>query len=156
MIALGLILLLAVPSMVGQDPNSQADPNLQAEEWGLQIEETLDRELAGELTKEFPELGGLLAGDPATQDQLAVHAGVIRILEKIQHDSPEAQAALLLAADRLAGHILIFSFQDDLAWEKRRKQLADLGLTFRWNELGAVWVYQQDLAWRVMRLTARD
>lgn len=108
----------------------------------------LDLRLAQELSDTFPTLPALLAQDSAVQDQEAVRATLLRLLESAKIAPPARRPALLLAADRLADQISSGE-RHSRQWDQQREQLASYRLTYQWDTLGAVWVYQHDLLWRV-------
>jgi hypothetical protein len=127
------------------------------------FEDHIDSRLVTVLAKDVPGPAGLLGDfsdspdspdspDADTQPKPeTVYKAVIALLDRAAGATADRRAALLLAADRLAEQWQLpaaAKLPGDL--ETRIGHLASAaGAHFRWDPLGAAWVYQHDLLWTV-------
>jgi hypothetical protein len=109
----------------------------------------LDSQLATQVAAEFPRAAMLLSspGQPE-QEQPALRPALLETLDAARTAAPGRRAVVLLAADRLAGRLLVTDLQA-AGWEQERKRLAGYGLSFEWDPLGGVWHYGHELLWLV-------
>jgi hypothetical protein len=106
----------------------------------------LDRLLAESIASDDPEVAReLLAEDhPEWRERSKL---LLRLSREVPDLSGARRAARLLAIDRLAARMLL---DPELpGWEERRRELAELGITYSWNHMGRAWIYEHDLLWRV-------
>lgn len=91
------------------------------------------------------------AGDADCPD--VVYEAVLRAARRARETRGEERYAWLLAADRRAaadcGRWFEFRRDSSSRLERHRRRLGELGLRWAYDELGADWVYQRDLVWRV-------
>lgn len=118
------------------------------------VEARVNVQIGKELEPSYPQLSTLLSGDPSQQQGPRTQANILRTLKQILNEhrtgKPEQRAELLLAADRLAGHVFLEDRNSASVVHERQRLAAD-GLEFRYLELGGGWFYMHNLLWRVWK-----
>lgn len=116
------------------------------------VEITVDGLISKEIGTSYPGLADLLARDPSEQQGREIQKRILttseRLLKASRTGSPEHRAELLLAADRLADHLLMEG-RTPVSDSRERLRLVAYGLEFRYLELGGGWFYMHNLLWRV-------
>lgn len=140
--ALAAVLLLLFVLPVGAQ--EETDP------WRA-YEKEVEWELSQSLAASFPELPAQLEKEwYPEEDQPALRAALLTLLERAQALTGGQRGAALLAADRLAGKLWARE-REAPAWKQLEQDLGRYGLTFRWSELAGDYEYQHDLLWWLWR-----
>jgi hypothetical protein len=113
------------------------------------FEEEVDSGVAAALGTQFSQVSAVLA-DPDEEPYPSAVANALTNLIDASRQAPlDQRAALLLAADRLAGRWRLPAANPlpaGMGSEVARLQKDD-GMHFEWSELDGEWLYQHDLLW---------
>jgi hypothetical protein len=135
-----LLLLVALPVCAQEE----TDP------WQA-YEKQVEQELCLTLAESFPQLPAQLEKEwYAEEEQPALRAALLDLLEKAQALTGGQRGAALLAADRLAGKLWTHE-REAPDWKQLQQDLGRYGLTFAWSELAGAYEYQHDLLWWLWR-----